>query len=105
MATVRATMPNEDELLWPGTLVNIRLTLRSEEAIVVPSAAVQVSQQGNFVFVVKDGVAKVQNVTVSRVVGAETVIETGVAAGETVVTNGHLLLTNGAKVTIRKAGV
>jgi multidrug efflux system membrane fusion protein len=104
MATVRATMPNEDELLWPGTLVNIRLTLRSDEAVVVPSAAVQVGQQGNFVYVVKDGVAKVQAVTVSRVVGAETIIEQGLAGSETVVTNGHLLLTNGAKVTVRKAG-
>jgi multidrug efflux system membrane fusion protein len=106
MAMIRATMPNENELLWPGTLVNIQLTLRQEQAVAVPTAAVQVSQQGNFVFVVKDGVAKVQSITVSRVVGGETVIEKGLAGGETVVTNGHLLLTNGARVNIRerKAG-
>jgi len=104
MATVRATMPNSDELLWPGSLVNIRMTLRQDEAVVVPSAAVQVSQQGNFVFVVKDGIANVQSIKVERVVGNETVIESGLSGGETVVTNGHLLLTNGARVTIRKAG-
>jgi len=104
MATVRATMPNEDELLWPGTLVNIRITLRQEQAVVVPSAAVQVSQQGSFVFVVKDNVAKVVPVTVGRVVGNESVIESGLSGGETVVTNGHLQLTDGARVTIRKAG-
>jgi RND family efflux transporter MFP subunit len=104
MATVRATMPNDDELLWPGTLVNIRVTLRSERAVVVPTAAIQVSQQGSFVFVVKDDVAKVQNITVSRTVGSETVVESGLSGGETVVTNGHLLLTNGAKVVVRKAG-
>jgi RND family efflux transporter MFP subunit len=104
MAIVRATMPNEDELLWPGTLVNIRLTLRSETGIIVPTAAIQVSQQGNFVFVVKNDVATVQKVTVGRTVGAESVIDRGLSGGETVVTNGHLLLTNGAKVTIRKAG-
>jgi len=106
MATVRATMPNEDELLWPGTLVNIRMTLRTERAVVVPTAAVQVSQQGNFVFVVKDNVATVQKVTVGRVVGPESVIESGLAGSETVVTNGHLQLTNGARVQIRerKAG-
>jgi RND family efflux transporter MFP subunit len=104
MATVRATMPNQDELLWPGTLVNIRLTLRSERSVVVPSTAIQVSQQGNFVFVVKDGVAKVQGVTVNRVVGSETIIDSGLTGGETVVTNGHLQLTNGAKVIVRKAG-
>ena len=45
-------MPNKDELLWPGTLVTAELTLRSEEAVVVPTNAVQVSQTGNFVFVV-----------------------------------------------------
>src|SRR5207237_4450839 len=39
MATVRATMPNADELLWPGTLINIRVTLRQEQAVVVPTAA------------------------------------------------------------------
>jgi membrane fusion protein, multidrug efflux system len=106
MATIRATMPNEDEVLWPGTLVNVRVTLRQEQAVMVPSAAVQVSQQGNFVFVVTDGVAQVRNVKVGRIVGAETVIDSGLSGGETVVTNGHLLLTNGARVTIRepKAG-
>ncbi len=106
MATVRATMPNQDEVLWPGTLVNIRLTLRQERAVVVPSTAVQVSQQGNFVFIVANGVAKVQAVTVNRVVGDDTVIESGLSGGETVVTNGHLLLTDGVRVTVRerKAG-
>jgi RND family efflux transporter MFP subunit len=104
MATVRATMPNQDELLWPGTLVNTRITLRQEEAVTVPTVAVQVSQQGNFVFVVKDGVAKVQPVKVDRAVGNDTVIESGLSGGETVVTNGHLLLTDGARVTVRKAG-
>ena len=102
MATVRATMANQDEMLWPGTLVNIRLTLRQERAVVVPSAAVQVSQQGNYVYVVTDGVAKVQSVTVNRVMGSETVIDSGLTGGETVVTNGHLLLTNGVRVTVRE---
>lgn len=106
MATIRATMPNENEVLWPGTLVNVRVTLRQEQAVVVPSLAVQVSQQGNFVFVIVDGAAQVRPVTVNRVVGSETIIDTGLKDGETVVTNGHLLLTNGAKVTVRqpKAG-
>ena len=106
MATIRATMPNTDEVLWPGTLVTTQLTLRIEDAVVVPTPAVQVSQTGSFVFVVKDGVAKVQPVTVDRALGFETVISSGLAAGETVVTDGHLLLTNGARVTVRerKAG-
>jgi membrane fusion protein, multidrug efflux system len=106
MATVRAIMPNEDELLWPGTLVTSEVTLRTENAVVVPSLAVQVSQQGNFVFVVKNNVATVTPVKVARLLGAETVIESGLNDGDVVVTDGHLLLTDGARVTVRerKAG-
>jgi len=106
MATIRATMPNNDEILWPGTLVNTRLTLRSENAVSIPSVAVQISQQGTYVFVVKDGVARQQPVKVARTVGSESVIEDGLADGDTVVTDGHLLVTNGSKVAPRerKAG-
>src|SRR5207342_2070916 len=49
---VRATMPNTDELLWPGTLVQVRLIFREEDAAVVPTAAIQSGQAGPFVFVV-----------------------------------------------------
>ena len=101
MATIRATMPNKDELLWPGTLVTADMTLRTEEGVVVPSTAVQVSQSGNFVFIVKDGVAKVQNVQVERQVGRETVIASGLSGGETVVTDGQLLLSDGTRVNPR----
>ena len=101
MATVRATMPNTDELLWPGTLVTAQMTLRSEEAVVVPTSAVQVSQTSNFVFVVVNGAAKVQPVKVERQVGQETVIASGLNGGETVVTEGQLLLSNGTRVDTR----
>ena len=103
---VRATMPNQDELLWPGTLVTARLTFRDEEAVTVPSTAVQVSQTGTYVFVVTDNVANVLPVTVARVVGGESVIGSGLKGGEVVVTNGQLLLSNGTKVAPRepKAG-
>jgi RND family efflux transporter MFP subunit len=101
LVTIRATMPNTDELLWPGTLVNVQLTLRDEVAVVIPSAAVQISQQGTFVFVVKDGKAVVQPVRVARVSGKETALESGLEGGETIVTDGFLLLTNGARVVVR----
>jgi membrane fusion protein, multidrug efflux system len=103
---VRATMPNTDALLWPGTLVTVQLTLREEQAVTVPSTAVQVSQTGSYVFVVRDGAANVQPVEVARVLGSESVLAKGLAGGETVVTNGQLLLTNGTKVAVRerKAG-
>ncbi|HTM74944.1 MAG TPA: efflux RND transporter periplasmic adaptor subunit, partial [Pseudolabrys sp.] len=101
MATIRATMPNKDELLWPGTLVTTDMTLRTQEGVVVPSTAVQVSQGGNFVFTVKDGIAKVQNVQVERQVGRETVIASGLSGGETVVIDGQLLLSDGTRVNPR----
>ncbi len=99
MATLRATMPNSDELLWPGTLVSVELTLRSEEAVVVPSNALEVSQSGSILFVVDNNVAKVRNVTVERQVGNNSVISAGIKPGETVVTEGQLRLKNGTRVT------
>jgi RND family efflux transporter MFP subunit len=107
MATVRATMPNDDELLWPGTLVNVQATVRIEDALIVPSLAVQVSQQGPFVFVVRDNIAAVTRIKVARVLGEEIVVESGIDEGDVVVTDGHLLLTDRARVNIReaKAGV
>jgi membrane fusion protein, multidrug efflux system len=101
---VRATMPNADELLWPGTLVQVRLIFREEEAVVVPSTAIQVAQAGPFVFVVKSGVATVQPVKIARVLETETVIESGLEGGEVVVVEGQLRLTNGSRVTPREAG-
>ncbi len=98
---VRATMPNADELLWPGTLVSVQLTFREEEAVTVPPTAIQVSQTGAFVFVVKDGVASVRPVKVARVLDAETVLESGLEGGETVVTEGQLLLSDGTRVAPR----
>lgn len=101
MVNVRAAMANENELLWPGTLVQTYLNLRSEEAVTVPSAAVQVSQTGQFVYVIKNEKAELHPVKVARVLGNVTVLESGVADGDAVVIDGHLLLTNGARVAIR----
>jgi RND family efflux transporter MFP subunit len=100
---VRATMPNTDELLWPGTLVTVELTFREEEAVSVPSSAVQISQTGTYVFVVKDGAANMRPVTVARVVGGQSVLSSGLQGGETVVSNGQLLLSDGAKVDVRES--
>jgi len=101
MMTIRATMPNENELLWPGTLVNTALTLRIEERVTVPASALQLSQSGTFVFVVKDNVANVRPVTVERTVDGLSAIQSGIEEGEVVVTDGQLLLSNGTRVTPR----
>jgi RND family efflux transporter MFP subunit len=101
MVTVRATMPNTKEVLWPGTLVNTELTLRTEERVTVPTSAIQLSQSGQFVFVVKDGAASVRPVKVERTVNKLSVIASGLEEGETVVTDGQLLLSAGTRVTVR----
>ncbi len=103
MVNVRANMPNANDLLWPGTLVQTYLKLRDEEAITVPSAAVQASQTGNFVYVIKNDQAELHPVKVARILGDVTVLESGVADGDTVVVNGHLQLINGTRVAVREA--
>jgi membrane fusion protein, multidrug efflux system len=99
---VRATMPNTNEILWPGTLVTVRLNFRDEEAVSVPSVAVQAGQSGSYVFVIKNGVASVQPVTVARSFEEETILASGLEGGETVVTEGQLLLRTGTKVSARQ---
>jgi RND family efflux transporter MFP subunit len=106
MITVRGVMDNGNETLWPGTLVATKLTIRTEDAVVVPTVAVQRSQSGNFVFVVKDGAAKVTPVKVDRTVQGYSVISEGLSGDESVVTDGQLLLSDGTRVEsrARKAG-
>ena len=106
MVTVRGIMDNASETLWPGTLVSTKLIIRTEESVVVPTIAVQRSQSGNFVFVVRDGAAKVQPVKVDRTFQGYSVIAEGLSGGESVVTDGQLLLSDGTRVEPRtkKAG-
>src|SRR5947207_8262917 len=106
MVTVRGIMNNENETLWPGTLVSTKLVIRVEDSVVVPTVAVQRSQSGNFVFVVKDGVAKVQPVKVDRTAQGMSVISEGLSGDESVVVDGQLLLSDGTRIEprARKAG-
>src|SRR5947208_7164334 len=106
MVTVRGVMNNENETLWPGTLVNTKLIIRTENSVVVPTIAVQRSQNGNFVFIVRDGAAKVQPVKVERTAQGFSVISEGLSGDESVVIDGQLLLSDGTRVEPRakKAG-
>jgi RND family efflux transporter MFP subunit len=106
MVTVRGIMNNESETLWPGILVNTKLVIRTEDAVTVPTAAVQRSQNGNYVFIVRDGKAHVQPVNVSRTSQGISVIESGLSGGEDVIVDGQLLLSEGTPVAPRapKAG-
>jgi RND family efflux transporter MFP subunit len=106
MVTVRGIMDNANETLWPGILVATKLTIRTENAVVLPTVAVQRSQSGNYVFVVKEGVARVQPVKVDRTFQGTSVIAEGLSGGEDVVVDGQLLLSDGTRVEprTRKAG-
>jgi multidrug efflux system membrane fusion protein len=72
-------------------------------ALVVPTAAVQTGQQGQYVFVVKqDQTAELRSVTVARAEGTESVIKEGLAPGETVVTDGQIRLVPGSRVSVKQ---
>src|SRR5438477_4332822 len=97
----RGVTPNPDRALWPSEFVRVRFILDMlKDATLVPSQAVQVSQSGPFVFVVKsDNTVELRPVTPGqRQDGDLTIIEKGVKAGETVVVTGQLALSPGAKI-------
>ncbi|MGA1978947.1 MAG: efflux RND transporter periplasmic adaptor subunit [Sedimentisphaerales bacterium] len=99
---LRATLPNPDHYFWPGQFVHVRLVLNVEKDVVlVPSEAVQSSQTGQFVYVVKpDQTVEFRPVVAKRTLDGRTVVE-GVQDKEVVVTDGHLRLVPGAKVQIK----
>jgi multidrug efflux system membrane fusion protein len=98
------TFQNKDRRLWPGQFVNIELVLGTDpRAIVIPSVAVQNSQQGTYVFTVRpDGTATFQPVTVARTYRQLAIIGSGVAPGDTVVVDGMFRVIPNAKVDITK---
>lgn len=98
--TLRATVPNQDHVLWPGRFVKVRLVLTTlRKAVLVPAAAPQMSAKGSFVYVVKeDATAELRPVSLGQRQGDLIVISQGLNAGERVVTNGQLGVTPGGKV-------
>lgn len=103
---LKGEFANNDRRLWPGQFSDVELTLTTQpHAIVVPSQAVQTGQNGQYVFVVKsDNTAEMRPVKVTRTVGDQTVIASGVNPGEQVVTDGQLRLApTGTKVEAKRA--
>ena len=102
---LKARFDNADRRLWPGQFVNATLILgQGDRAVLVPSEAVQRSQGGTVVFIVKpDQTVEMRAVTAGRTFEGKTVIAEGIAAGQTVVTDGQLRLSPGAKVDPRPA--
>lgn len=101
---LKATFPNQNEVLWPGEYVDVVLRLATEpNAIVVPAQAVQTGQSGQYVWVVKsDLTVESRPVTVSRTQGPLAIVAKGLQPGERVVTDGQLRLAPGARVEIKQ---
>ena len=100
---LKGTFTNDANLLWPGQFVRVALRLTTHtNALVVPNQAVQAGQEGVYVYVVKpDRSVESRTVITGSRVDEDVVIQSGLQAGETVVTEGHLRLAPGMRVQPR----
>jgi multidrug efflux system membrane fusion protein len=97
---LKASFDNQSRVLWPGQFVDVAMVLDTQrDAILIPSEAVQAGQNGQMVYVIKpDKTVEARMVTVGQVHAGKIVVEKGIAAGESVVTDGQLRLFPGAKI-------
>ena len=105
---LKATFPNEDLRLWPGQFVNARAVIDSFDGLVVPSSVVQHGPLGEYAYVVKDNVARVQTLNVARTQDGEAFITdpgSGLRPGDLVVVDGQYRLQDGAKVEYKEPAV
>jgi multidrug efflux system membrane fusion protein len=104
---LRATVPNADRYFWPGQFVHVRLLLHeNSDALLVPSQAIQVGQQGPYVYVVKHDdqknmdIAEMRQVVQGQIQGDLIVIEKGLNPTDKVITTGQLMVVPNAPVTV-----
>jgi multidrug efflux system membrane fusion protein len=102
---LRATLANNDRHFWPGQFVDVKLVLATEKsAVLIPNQAAQISQQGPFVYVVKDDdTAELRPVKLGQRQGDDVVVASGVAPNERVVLAGQMLVRPGGKVHVQGA--
>ena len=102
---LKAEFENGDELLWPGQYIDLSIELEVlEDVVTIPAEAVQVGQSGEYVYALDAELKATERpVKTGPTVGALVVIEEGLAAGESVVTEGHLRVTEGAAVKLLDA--
>ena len=100
---LKGTFANPDNALWPGQFVQVSLKLSElSNAVVIPSQAIQAGQNGQYVYVVKeDQTVEQRSVTPGIDYNGMTVVQIGLKAGETVVTDGQLRLAPGSKASFR----
>jgi membrane fusion protein, multidrug efflux system len=98
--TLRASVPNDDEALFPNEFVNVRLLVDTmQNAVLVPTPAVQSGAPGDYVYLVNaNNTVSVHKVTLGPSDGQHTVIKTGLQSGQRVVTDGLDRLNDGAKI-------
>ena len=103
--TLRATFPNDDEALYPNEFVNVRLLVDTlQNAVLVPTPAVQTGAPGDYVYLVNaDDTVSVHKVTPGPSDGKNTVILSGLSSGQVVVTDGMDRLSDGAKIKVAQA--
>jgi multidrug efflux system membrane fusion protein len=106
---LKAVFNNENELLFPDQFVNIHLVMENRKnAMVVPSAAIQSGQAGSFVWVVNTGadgktIAEMQQVKIGLAQGQQTILDSGVTAGQNIVVDGAERLRPDAPVTVSQS--
>ena len=100
---LKATLPNQAGLLWPGQFVNVQVLIETRpQALTVPATAVLRGQKGAYTYVVQaDGTVEVRSLTVGPIAAGVAGIEDGLHEGETVVTAGQYRLQPGARVEVR----
>ncbi len=102
--TMKARFANTDEALWPGEFYALRITLKTDKAaVVVPERALQQGQNGAYVYVVQDGVAKLRVLQVDRVLDGFAVITSGLVGGESVLAAIPTNLRDGSAVQVAPA--
>jgi multidrug efflux system membrane fusion protein len=91
---LKALMPNENEILWPGQLVKVFLNVYNKKnALVIPTKAIQINQNGSFVFVInQNNKVSIRNIKIEFSDDNYAVVTKGLSIGETIVINGQLRL-------------
>jgi membrane fusion protein, multidrug efflux system len=99
---LKATFKNDDERLWPGEFVNVRLLVDTrKDVVVIPPPAVQRGPHGLFTWVVKsDNTVEPRPIQTGTTTGNSTIVSAGIDDGERVVTDGQYKLQTNAPVTI-----
>jgi Membrane-fusion protein len=101
---LKATFDSKDHALWPGLSVSTRLLVNTiKDATVMPDDAVQHGNDGLYVYVVTDGKAGLRKIKIGPSTDGKTLVDSGVTAGEQVVTAGQYRVQPGSALTVNVA--